>query len=153
MSQPKPEKRGPKPRKAIPRVWAGGKRCRVPEPLRRFAELEKQADRLWSLIVRSRDGACERCHTRPVAHPHHLIFRSRSKRTRWLIQNGAAICAGCHLAVHRDSEDNIALAVKLLGREGWDNLNEMKFMGPKPDPAMAVVLLREEAKARGLVVP
>ena len=53
-------------------------------------------------IVRKRDkGRCRipNCHNRSE-HLHHIVYRSRSKRLRWLSENLVSLCLGCHGLVH-----------------------------------------------------
>lgn len=69
--------------------------------------LNKQLDKLWSEVVRSK-GECELCGRRPpevVLHAHH-IFSRRHYSTRWDIRNGLALCNGCHLyKAHKDIQE------------------------------------------------
>ena len=130
ITQPKPERRSAKARKPLPRVHVGGKRSRVPEALAKHRSWEREADRLWSRIVRSLRIMCCRCGCRPVADPHHLISR-RYRQTRWLVDNGAPLCKGCHMWVQADGEENRALALRLIGAERWEQLQTAKRCGAK----------------------
>ena len=145
---PKPERRARKPRRPIPRVFAGGKRSRVPEALRRHRALEEQADRLWSLIVRATSPLCVRCRCKPVTDPHHLVSR-RYRALRWELDNGAPLCRACHCDVGEDGHENRLLAQQLVGAERWEAWQQYKRLG-KVDPSIAVVMLQQIARERGL---
>ena len=91
MILPKPAKRGPKAKKRV---------CRQKKTSR--AKLAREADRLWSLVVRKR-GACE--NARPecagVLQAAHGFSR-RYRGTRWLPINGFCLCQGCHVMFTHD---------------------------------------------------
>lgn len=60
------------------------------------AKLKRKADALWSQAIRSA-GACAKCGaTDKQLHAHHLIGR-RVLATRWRLENGICLCAGCHV--------------------------------------------------------
>lgn len=68
----------------------------IPKPKkRRKASLTKQADMLFSKIIRSR-GSCEHCAT-PVNLQCAHGFSRRYRAVRWDQRNAFALCAGCHL--------------------------------------------------------
>ena len=71
------------------------------------AWLNKQLDKYWSEVVRSR-GYCEYCLKQPpevVLHAHHIYSR-RHYQTRWDIENGICLCTGCHLfTAHKDIQE------------------------------------------------
>lgn len=58
--------------------------------------LEKELDRLTSLIVRKRDGFCVTCGSRDNLQCGHLIKRGR-KWTRWDLRNCNCQCASCNI--------------------------------------------------------
>lgn len=75
--------------------------------------IQNRMDKIWSLLVRERAGhKCERCGSglkyrdylgkdgvdRKMPYgidAHHIIQRSM-KLTRWSLDNGVALCHGCH---------------------------------------------------------
>ncbi len=142
---PKPEPRGPKPRRPIRR------RSTQPRGLSEHRALVKVADKLWSQIVRATSLLCVRCRMRPTREAHHLIGRTKWP-TRWLLENGAPVCHFCHATVGEDSEENRALAIRLVGLDRWEQLQITKHCKVKTDPMLAAVLLRIEAKKRGVDV-
>ena len=93
---PKPAKRVPKPRKPIARSRVKGKRT----SRRRKARKAKchDADRLFSLLIRTRDDwTCRAC-GKPNQAPQcaHIVSR-RYRATRWLSINAVCLCAACHV--------------------------------------------------------
>jgi 5-methylcytosine-specific restriction endonuclease McrA len=141
---PRPEKRARKPPRRIPR------NARIRQhSLTRHSKLEKLADDIWALIVRSTAPVCVRCKTRATAQADHLVSR-RYRATRWVISNGCPLCAGCHRLVTSDTHEHVRLAVQHVGAERWEQLNIAKHCG-KVDPATVIVALRYEAEKRGLI--
>ena len=98
----KPEKRGPKTRKAIKR----SKLAKKPRHSRKKAIL--YADSLWSQIVRRREGGCvsgRPTHAGGFQAAHG--FSRRYHGTRWNLRNGFKLCQGCHVYwTHRPIEWN-----------------------------------------------
>ena len=63
------------------------------------AKLVREADALWSQLVKDRaKGICELC-GKPGQDAHHMNSR-RSHFTRWDARNGVFLCKGCHLRFH-----------------------------------------------------
>lgn len=68
--------------------------------------LEKKLDKLWSKIILAKNPVCifPKC-GRPAVNAHH-IFSRRNKGTRWLPENGAALCAGHHTFSSNSAHQN-----------------------------------------------
>ena len=77
-------------------------------------KLTKRLDDLWSLVVRQRaNHTCVKCGRVVIPgsgnamNAHHLIGKG-SRSTRWDLENGICLCAGCHRmktdAAHRQPE-------------------------------------------------
>ena len=60
--------------------------------------LQRKADALWSLKIRTRDPICRLCKSRPTKHAHHIIDR-RHKAVRLLLANGLGLDSGCHFYI------------------------------------------------------
>jgi hypothetical protein len=63
-------------------------------------------DKLWAGLVKERDRyTCQRCQViypegrRQGLHAHHIFGRSR-RTTRWMLENGIALCFGDHMWAH-----------------------------------------------------
>lgn len=52
-------------------------------------------DKIWSRLVRERDGACQYCDKTEYLAAHHYIRRG-VKSTRLVLENGITLCPGCH---------------------------------------------------------
>ena len=89
--------------------------------------LKRQADKLWSEIIRSKK-CCEICGRPNANNPHHVIGRV-NYILRWNIRNGCLLCAGCHTA-HRFSAHNDPLYFmdwfKKTRPEDYEYLREKK---------------------------
>lgn len=159
LAKPTPVKKGqsrtrlPRERKALLDLPAG---------LARYRLAVEAADALWEkaqhaglyidangLIRVLPDRRCRHCRMKPWSDAHHLVTRTHHK-VRWRIECGAMLCRGCHDLVGRDSHENEALAVKLLGSERWEQLNVAANMKAKADPYMAAVVLREILDRAGI---
>lgn len=86
----------------------------------------KQADTLFSILVRQRDGACIRCGKRGYdgtknLQCHHLISRTYRK-VRFDFRNGHAVCKGCHMFLTHHPLENEEFAIEILGEETWAEL-------------------------------
>ena len=142
-SIPKPAKRERKPKKRPRR-----KRKSTP------AQLAREADKLWSLIVRQH-GGCEVAVGVGVkgcsgGYQAAHGFSRRYRHTRWLPLNGFCLCAGHHVYyTHRPLEwdDYIKRA---WGQDVYNDLRLIALRAFKPDVGAALEVLREEAKARGI---
>lgn len=141
---PKPEKRSAKPRKRIAR----GKR---PRRQRKSAPaaLAREADRLWSLLVRAR-GKCEAegPHAGPLQGAHG--FSRRYRHTRWALLNGFCLCAACHMRYTHDP-----LRWEGYLRDAWGDAvyDELRKIALRTAPflvAEVLARLKREAKERGI---
>ena len=77
-----------------------------PEPRvvtkKRRDKWDAKAERAAREIVRARDkGRCRipNCHERAV-HVHHIVYRSKSKRLRWIPSNLVSLCQSHHQLEH-----------------------------------------------------
>ena len=58
--------------------------------------LNKKLDKAWSDAIKRRaNQRCEVCGKTDTLNSHHIVGR-RNLATRWDIQNGVCLCAGCH---------------------------------------------------------
>lgn len=84
--------------------------CAIPKPeprcvtKKRRDKLDAKDERACREIVRARDkGRCRipNCHERSV-HLHHIVYRSKSKRLRWVPSNLVSLCVDHHRLEHID---------------------------------------------------
>lgn len=146
----------------VPKPARRAKAQKPPPPLKRSrprkhrrgkkASLAREADRLWSLVVRHR-GSCE------VQRPHecklalqamHGIPRTY-RATRWLPINGFAGCQGIHMYYTRRPEEWSAHLLDAWGAEVFRELWRKARSHEKPDLEAIVESLRCELfKLEGL---
>jgi len=97
---------------------------------------KKVLDGIWSKAVRTRDGfRCQRCppHKQRIfdekskgLHAHHILTKGgHGFSTRWDIENGVAVCYGCHMYLQGNPLENERFAVENLGI----NYEEMQRKG------------------------
>jgi hypothetical protein len=67
--------------------------------------LQKKADALWSLCVRTRDKRCTLCGKTETLQAHHFIrTKGACSKHRYTLINGITLCYACHLyKVHADA--------------------------------------------------
>lgn len=64
------------------------------------SEIVKLAIIEWSKIVRANaNGICEWC-GKPAEHGHHMVARAQGYTLMFNLENGVALCAGCHNRFH-----------------------------------------------------
>lgn len=99
-------------------------------------KLKKKLDILWSKLVKDRAGnRCERCFSQAKRlNSHHLISR-RYIGTRYSLQNGLAICVGCHFWFHQNPIEASKWILEKRG-EDWYNRLQLKKQAIKVDLQM-----------------
>ena len=87
-------------------------------------------DKIWSKKVRERDGKCLNCGKTESLNAHHVMPRGR-KSTRFVLDNGISLCAGCHVfspnSVHRTPEGSKAFCVRIIGLKKYKELEKMSL--------------------------
>lgn len=148
---PKPAPREREPRRPI-------KRTKRPRRQRKStpAQLAREADKLWSLVVRSVSPACEAWAIQPprclgsiqAAHG----FSRRYRNTRWLPINGFRLCAAHHTYFTWRALEWDDWLRKNWGQEVYNDLRLKALRAFKPDVGAALEALRREAIARGITL-
>ena len=83
-------------------------------------------DKLWSKLVRKRDGACLYCGKRDYLAAHHFIRRS-IKSTRLLVSNGVTLCPAHHTFNHEFSAHRTPEAFKRWFTKNYsDRVKDLK---------------------------
>lgn len=147
---PKPIKRSRPPRKAIVKGIVRNVRPRACEPraFGDYREQVKEADRLFSLVVRSEAGhRCRLCGGQPVQCAH--LFSRTYKAVRWSAENAWALCGREHkYYTHHPIEWEVLLR-RTLGDAGYEALrtraqSRTKWYLPELILALASSLARIE---------
>lgn len=125
-------RRKPIARHSKPRSRRKGKR----------ASLARQADQLWSVIVR-RGGKCEGCGGREHLQAAHGFSR-RYRGTRWLPINGFCLCRGCHKRFTHDQLGWTAWLKERWGLPVYEELERRARAITKSDHAAIVTELTAE---------
>lgn len=86
--------------------------------------LRNNADKLWSLFIRQRDGSCRRCGREPgevTLQAAHVISR-RYRAIRWDERNGLALCVGCHHWGHKNPVEFDWWVQDVIGKDTYESL-------------------------------
>lgn len=142
----------PPARRSLPRRKEPFRRGEAPSrrPQSERQKLDVEALKLWSLLVRMRDGECRICGastcTRSPDHAHHMV-RVQFWGTRHDPENGRAMCQPCHWWIHHSNcSDEVAL-YRSLGVD-WEALQMRKRAGGKGlDLKLVILDLRQQLAA------
>jgi hypothetical protein len=124
----------------------------VPERRCKF-HLKQEADRLWSLAIRTRDGRCMAegwwgIECRGGLQAMHGMSR-RYGATRWLLSNGLSGCAAHHEKMTHSHAHHEEFWTDIAYEDGrvdhYDNLRQVALYYGPMDPAEVIRALREEA--------
>jgi hypothetical protein len=138
---PKPPRRQPATRKPLRRTRVSKK------PKHSAKKVRSEADRLWSLLIRQKNGGrCVLCGTDSGIQAAHIISR-RYHATRWDLSNGWPLCNREHLRYTFDPLGWDALCYQRLGAEVFDELKRRAMAGGA-DPAEALERLKAYTSAQ-----
>jgi len=89
----------------------------------------RKLDKLWAEIVKIRAGyRCQRCGKKSNNLQAHHICGRRKYSTRWVIENGVALCAACHILVQENFVEASELVKKVLEKEVYEALKKRAEM-------------------------
>jgi len=104
----------------------------------------RKADRLWSEIIKARDGyRCRRCgrsHRGRGLQAAHIFTRAR-RSTRWELLNGVCLCTGCHMWAHRHPLEFHEWVKGVIGEEAYERLRLLSNLSRRVDIGMTVAML------------
>lgn len=96
-------------------------------------KLIAQADKLWSSIIRNRDGKCIYCGSQNNLAAHHIFTKGRHGNLRWNTDNGVTLCAKCHtFGVHINPAPYMLRIVDYVGSETIEKLRVQSQTKPAP---------------------
>lgn len=105
-----------------------GERCRViPKKKKKTKRSSERAyaDRLWSQLIKQRDGMCRRCGSQSNALEAAHIIPRRSLSVRYDPMNGLALCAAtCHRAFDGWQFDREAFIEQAIGKDEFVSLKK-----------------------------
>jgi hypothetical protein len=107
----------------------------MPKPKKKIKKttIKKRLDKLWSLLIR-KVGKCEICGGIQYLNAHHIIGR-KALNTRWDINNGCCLCAGCHTLKNRSAHQDPLFFIDWLKRtrpEDFKYLDKKRKETPRP---------------------
>ena len=92
-------------------------------------KVNKKKDAEWSEAVKERDGhKCVKCGKTTYLNSHHIYSRS-NHAIRWDLDNGIALCSGCHtmsskFSAHKTPMLFYEFLLELKGQDFIDRLRE-----------------------------
>jgi len=90
----------------------------------------KARDKRWSLAVKEKyDYLCFYCGAEGT-DPAHIIGKGRSKKTRYVLENGICLCRKCHIAF--DTDQKFRKHIINVLKDLYQKLMEVKN-GRKPE--------------------
>lgn len=145
---PKPEKRGPKPRKPILRS-APPRRSAKRLPRVTQTERGKEESRLnalFSRVIRSRMPYCRFAvrhpdELRPATDAAHLFPKGAYPRLRWDLRNAVGACRECHDYMGANKAELDAFMRLRLNVREREDLMRIHLVGPSPDRAVVRMTL------------
>lgn len=121
-----------------------------------------RADLLWRTIIKWRAGArpqtvwmgqCQRCGCYRALQAAHNIGRGKSRATRCDLDNGAALCAGCHQTIDQVADEKRAFFRRFLGDERYERLELVRQSRARVDIQLVVLQLEAVARKEGVTCP
>jgi len=139
-------RRTPLKRGAAPKRNAANKGKRTPARRKERIGLSKQADALWSRLVKL-PGRCVACGSTERLQAAHGFSR-RYRGTRWLPINGFCLCVRHHMFwTHRPLEWGEYL-LQAWGAPAHEELLRLALRPAKPDFPAIIAALTAEIEAR-----
>lgn len=132
----------------VPELSCSIQRCTKPPRVFHWCAMHarREADRLFSLYIRKRDGSCRVCGLDTDLQAAHLISR-RYFAVRWDPINCVALCRFDH---KKFTENPLAWdrwCTERLGPEAWGALRFKAERGGMPDVAFIIETLRSRLEA------
>lgn len=141
-----PLARSPLKRSSKPLPLSSKQGTRTPARRKKRKSLSKQADALWSKLVKL-PGHCDICLMPSRLQAAHGFSR-RYRGTRWLPINGFCLCSGCHLTMTYDPiawDDYLRTA---WGLAVYADLRALALKKATPDFPSIIAALTAELKER-----
>lgn len=104
----------------------------------------QKEDKLWSKLVRERDGACRKCGKKPPyrLHAHHIMSRVNSA-TRYDLKNGLTLCVHHHV-FGNDSAHKVGkqFVIDIIGQKEYNRLEKLSKTVVKRADAKKIFLAK-----------
>ncbi len=88
--------------------------------------LRNKADRLYQELGRKMNSECIVC-GKPMSCLHHYFPKSTSTPLRYDIDNGIALCQGCHLSLHNSNPVIQNKINEVKGKKWLEELTKKKY--------------------------
>lgn len=116
---------------------------------------EKYLDRLWGMVIHSRDTGCQLCRKQHGKMDAHHVFTREARSTRWDTRNGILLCYYCHkYRILKDPEGLRIVIVNRLGIKEYEAMylrfhQTLKYI----DYKSWYLLLRDELEKLKVKIP
>lgn len=140
------------PRRHAELTCANG-RCNYPPRFFQWCakHAKKEADRLFSKMIRARDGRCRMCRSEYNLDCAHIFSRGYFA-VRWEPENAVALCSGHHKEYTHKPLEWEDWVREWMGNEAYDALRLRARRGGMPDLGLVITELRAELKQQGVTV-
>jgi len=150
LRYPKPERRGPKAKKPIPRRSLSPKMVKRLFNLQSYRSRVKQANELWRQAIYAKSQSptklCLRCGIRPFADAAHCFTKGAYPHLRFDLDNGLPCCRPCHRRIDSDHFAKEQLFRAVLGDARYEALKLRAQSKAKLDMALVLVALQQWSK-------
>ena len=112
---------------------------------------KKNLDKLFQIAINNRDNECKKCKKQQALNAHHLFSRARMN-TRWDLDNGILLCAGCHVfsslfSAHKTPRAFFRWIEEYKGKKWLDDLeNRSQLTAKNLDYNLIRLYLEQEIK-------
>ena len=112
---------------------------------------KNKLDRLFQQTIVKRDGKCQICSKEARLNAHHIYSRARMN-TRWDLENGIALCVGCHtfsstLSAHKTPRAFFRWLEQRKGKKWVDDLEiRSDMIAQNLDYNLLKIYLEQELK-------
>lgn len=141
MKLAKPPRRGPKPRRRIPRKTPSLRTIRRSFDRDSFRSRVKRANELWRHLIYTRASGltCDHCGRRPWVEAAHCFIKGRHFHLRFDPCNGWPLCRPCHRIIDSDHIAKERFFREAIGNDQYDRL--LLWTQSKAKLDMALVLI------------
>ncbi len=116
----------------------------MPKGLYGYRQKVKVANDLWRHLIyaKSPEGKCAVCGTTKGLQAMHLFPKGKYPHLRFLLDNGAPGCPGCHNRLTNDHEAHRDFCIRYLGADRYEKLRIASISRGKCDVDLTILYLR-----------
>ena len=121
------------------------KKLYMPAGLYGYRQKVKVANELWRHLIYAKapDGRCAVCGTTKGLQAMHLFPKGKYPHLRFLLDNGAPGCPGCHRRLTNDHESHRDFCIRYIGADRYEALRIASIGRGKCDVDLTILYLRQ----------